>query len=105
MLVLCRKKLAQSFVACYEIKVMKLKSTAKLFADDTSLFCAVYDSNISANKLNNDLQKIFECDYKWKILFNPDLNKEAQEVIFSKKLNKPCHPKITFNSAPFVFAD
>ena len=55
--------------------------------------------------MNNDLQKIFEWDYEWKILFNPHLNKEAQQVIFSKKLNKPCHPKITFNSAPFVFAD
>ena len=37
---------------------------------------------------NNDLQKISEWAYKWKISFNPDLNKPAQEVIFSKKLNK-----------------
>ena len=34
-----------------------LVSTIKLFADDTSLFSVVHDSNISANKLNNDLQK------------------------------------------------
>ena len=34
--------------------------------------------------------------------FNPDLNKQAQEVIFSRKLNKPSHPKIVFNSAPVV---
>ena len=37
--------------------------------------------------------------------FNPDLNKQAQEVIFSRKLNKPSHPKIVFNSAPVVCAD
>ena len=66
-----------------------LVSTIKLFADDTSLFSVVHDSNISANELNNDLQKISEWAYKWKMSFNPDLNKQAQEVIFSRKLNKP----------------
>ena len=79
-----------------------LVSTIKLFADGTSLFSVVHDSNISANELNNDLQKISEWAYKWKMSFNPDLNKQAQEVIFSRKLNKPSHPKIVFNSAPVV---
>ena len=37
------------------------------------------------------------------MLFNPDLNKQAQEVIFSRKLHKPC-PKIVFNSALVVCA-
>ena len=85
---------------------MKLKSinSKTLCRWHFSIFC-VYDSNISANKLNNDLQKIFEWDYKWKISFNPNLNKQAQEVVFFKTLSKICHPKITFNSAPFVFAD
>ena len=82
-----------------------LVSTIKLFADDTSLFSVVHDSNISANELNNDLQKISEWAYKWKISFNPDLNKQAQDVVFSRKLNKPSHPKIVFNSAPVVCTD
>ena len=30
--------------------------------------------------------------------FNPDPNKEAQEVIFSKKLKKFCHPFLCFNN-------
>ena len=80
-------------------------STVKLFADDTSLFSVVHDSNISANELNNDLQKISEWAYKWKMSFNSDLNKQAWEVIFSRKLNKPSHPKIVFNSAPVVCTD
>ena len=33
------------------------------------------------------------------------MNKQAQEVIFSRKLNKPSHPKIVFNSAPVVCTD
>ena len=30
--------------------------------------------------------------------FNPDPNKQAQEVIFSRKLNKPNHPSLNFNN-------
>ena len=82
-----------------------LVSTIKRFADDTSRFSVVHDSSISANELNNDLQKISEWAYKWKMSFNPDLNKQAQEVIFSGKLNQPSHPKIVFNSAPVVCTD
>ena len=37
-----------------------LLSTVKLISDDTSLFFIVYDSKISVNDLNNDMQKITE---------------------------------------------
>ena len=37
--------------------------------------------------------------------FNPDVNKQAQEVIFFRKLSKPSHSKIVFNSVPFVCTD
>ena len=30
-------------------------------------------------------------------MFKPDLTKEAQEVIFGRKLNKPVHPYLNFN--------
>ena len=62
-----------------------LKSNAKLFADDTSLFAIVKDKNESADVLNNDLLLISEWAYDWKMLFNPDPEKPAQEVIFSRK--------------------
>ena len=38
--------------------------------------------------------------YKWKIVFNPDLPKQAQEVIFSRKNNKINLPTTTFNTIP-----
>ena len=82
-----------------------LVSTIKLFADDTSLFSIVHDINISAKGYNNNLQKIFEWAYKWKMSFDSDLNRQAQEIIFSRKLNKPSHQKIIFVSAPVVCAD
>ena len=36
------------------------------------------------------------------MIFNPDLKKQAQEVIFSRKLNKLVHPNLTFNNTEEV---
>ena len=66
----------------------ELKSNVELFADDTSLFTIVKDINKRANILNNDLLLISKWVFNWKILFNPDPTKLAQEVIFSKKTRK-----------------
>ena len=62
-----------------------LKSECKLFADDTFLFSVVNDINTSASDINEDLEIIGNLAFKWKINFNPDPNKQAQEVIFSRK--------------------
>ena len=75
-------------------------SDVKLFAEDTSIFSTVYSTNKTADSLNNDLQKISEWAYKWKMSFNPDPTKQAQEVIFSRKLKKSLHPSIKFNNVP-----
>ena len=40
------------------------------------------------NELNNDLVKINNWAYQWKMSFDPDPNKQAQEVIFSRKTRK-----------------
>ena len=76
-----------------------LESNTKLFADDTSVFSVVFDPNLSAIMLNNDLLKIQQWAYQWKMCFNPDPAKQAQEVIFSKKNKKPYHPDLVFNQA------
>ena len=77
-----------------------LKSNTKLFADDTSLFTIVKDTNESTNILNGDLQLISSWAYKWKILFNPDPKKPAQEVLFSRKTRIENHPTISLNNIP-----
>ena len=76
-----------------------LESLAKLFADDTSLFSTVHDPSKSAKVLNDDLQKNSDWAFKWKILFNPDVTKQAQEVVFSHKSNKTDHPVVYFDEA------
>ena len=65
-----------------------LSSNAKLFADDTSLLSVVHDANTAAKELNNDIVKISRWTYQWKMSFNPDPSKQAQEVIFSRKTKK-----------------
>ena len=75
-----------------------LKSNAKRFADDKSLFTIVKDKNESATILNDDLQLISSWAYKWKMLFNPDPKKPAQEVLFSRKKQIQNHPTISLNN-------
>ena len=77
-----------------------LESTFKLFADDRSLFSTVYDSNMSADQLDKDLKNVSVWAYKWKMIFNSDLFKQAQEVIFSRKSKKISYPTTTFNTVP-----
>lgn len=57
-----------------------LESLVKLFSDDNFLFSTVHNL-LSAGMLNDDLKKILEYTYKWQILFNPDLTKQAHEVL------------------------
>ena len=74
-----------------------LHSDVKLFADDTSLFSVIHDVEASSATLNNGLVKILEWAYNWKMSFNPNRNKQAQEVIFSRKIRKGFHPNLSFN--------
>ena len=64
-----------------------LQSNPKLFADDTSLFSTVQDITTSTVSLNNDLKKISEWAVQWKMNFDPDPGKLAQELLFSRKIS------------------
>ena len=60
----------------------------KIFVDNTSLFSKFENKDLTAVQMNENLKVINNRDYQWKILFNPDSNKEAIEVCFSKKSKK-----------------
>ena len=51
----------------------------------TLLFFMVHDINSLASNLNEYLEKIGDWAFQWKMNFNPDSNKQAQEVTFSWK--------------------
>ena len=77
-----------------------INSLCKIFADGTSLFQKVYEMHKSASNLNDDLEKISYWAYQWKMEFNLDPNKQANEVIFSRKTssNNLSYPPIKFNN-------
>ena len=75
-----------------------LVSKAKLFADDTSFFSVIRNKHLSAQNLSEDLNKINLWAFQWKMSFNPDPSKQAQEVIFSRKLQKSVYPALHFNN-------
>ena len=77
-----------------------LITNPKLFADDTSLFSIAHDPNTIANDLNNDLEKLNDWAYEWKMNFNPEPFKQAQEVFFSKKIKSQNHSCLHFNNNP-----
>ena len=49
----------------------------KLFADDTFLFSLILDKDMSAKHLNDDLNRMDNWAFQWKMSFNPDPNKQA----------------------------
>ena len=77
-----------------------IKSNVKFFADDTMLYSIIKDPSISAEELNHDLDIIRIWAHQWKMQFNPDPTKQANEVIFSCKRRKPVHPPLIFNGSP-----
>ena len=77
-----------------------ISSNMRLFADDSSLFIKVRDVEESQTQLMNDLDKITSWARQWKMEFNPDITKQAIEVIFSHKKKKITHPPLLFNGIP-----
>ena len=71
-----------------------------MLADNTSLFSTVTDPNVTANQINNDLHNISTWAYQWKMNFNPDTSKQAQEVLFSRKVKVTAHPQLVSNNNP-----
>ena len=43
--------------------------------------------------------------HQWKMQFNPDVNKQAVQVIFSQKRSKPFHPPLSFNGSLVPISD
>ena len=61
-------------------------------------FSLVQNVNTSASHLNSDLKsKISNWAFEERMSFTPDPSKQAQELIFSCKIQKTCHPSIYFN--------
>ena len=62
----------------------------------------VHDSAASSAPLNDDLLKISRWAYQWKMIFNPDASKQAQEIVFSRIANASNHGTVNFNNVPVI---
>ena len=71
--------------------VSYISSNIKLFADDTSLSMVLENPIITADILNDDIQKIQSWANKWLATFNPA---KTESMLISKIMNKPDHPPL-----------
>ena len=69
-----------------------LSTNEKLFADDTSLFSVVHDIATCSCDLNYDLKRVRGWAFQWKMSFNRKPSKQAQEVIFTRRIQKKDYP-------------
>ena len=65
-----------------------------------SLLTIARETNEAAEHMNQDLQLTTQWANDWRISFNPDPQKQAVELLFSKKRNEIDHPVILFNNIP-----
>ena len=69
---------------------------AKFFAVDTSLFSVIQDVDTYASEFN-DLYQFNKWAFQWKMSFNPDPSKPAQEIICCRKTKEISHPLLHLN--------
>ena len=62
----------------------------------------VHDYAASSAFLNDDLPKISCWFNQWKIIFNLDASKHAQEIVFCRKANASNHKTVCFNNIPVI---
>ena len=72
-----------------------MKSDARIFADDTSLFVVVDDPQTSFEILSHDLRLVETRAKQWRMSFNS--TKPAIEIAFSTKSYPLQHTPLTFN--------
>ena len=69
----------------------------KLFAVDTLIFFRCSWPQTTSVSLNEDLTKISQWAYQWKMLPDPVNSKETQEIVFSRKKSVTNHGTNYFN--------
>ena len=75
---------------------VNISSDTKLFADDTSLFTVVYDTDIAANQLNRDLEISGRCNSI------PTRTNRPFKFSFPRKKEAVAHPPVFFSGSEVV---
>ena len=71
---------------CFNDLTADLKCNVKLFADDSSFFTVVQETNAATEDMNHDLELMSQWTHDWRMsLFNSGPQKQAVELLLSKK--------------------
>ena len=62
----------------------------------------IRNKQLSAQNLNEALDKTNHWAFQWKMSFDPDPSKQAQEVIFSCKLQKSIYSSLHFSNIAVI---
>ena len=79
-----------------------LTSVSNYLQTILSLFSVVSDPKTTSASLNEDLTNIYQRASQWKMLLDPDILKQAQEIVFSRKKSITNHETIYFNNMLIV---
>lgn len=79
-----------------------LTSVSNYLQTILSLFSVVNDPKTTSASLNEDLTDIYQRASQWKMLLHPDILKQAQEIVFSRKKSITNHETIYFNNMLIV---
>ena len=81
-----------------------LTCNPKLFADDVSLNAVMHDKDVSTQNLKDDLNRLLEWSTKWKMVFNPEPSKPAEEVIFTNR-NSTAYESVSYSGVDVMPVD
>lgn len=79
-----------------------LTSVSNYLQTILSLFSVVSDPKTTSASLNEDLTDIYQRASQLKMLLHPDILKQAQEIVFSRKKSITNHETIYFNNMLIV---
>ena len=65
----------------------------------TNILTLCHSVYASAKELNENLNKIKNWTFQWKMNFKPHPSKQAQQVLFCSKTRKVSHPSLFFHNA------
>ena len=63
---------------------------------DVSLNAVMHNENVCISNLRDDLNKLYNWSVKWKMCFNPDPTKPAENVIFINNKNSTYYDMVKF---------
>ena len=64
----------------------------------------MYDKSLCTNYLNDDLNSLCDWSVKWKMMFNPDPSKAAEEVIFTNR-NSTSYETVSYSVVDVMSVD